>query len=154
MRIGSVNLYRHDNIIRPYTEHYQRGAGILPAFTGTVYQEGNGLGDILKSVFRFMLPIVSSGASTFLKSAAQGLGEGKSLGEAAKVSLAPMAKKLVGKTVRRVVQRGSERRTRAKTKRVYKRIKRRGLKRSRVVSKKRNLKRAKISTTAFLPSNF
>lgn len=163
MRIGSVNLYR-DEVIRPYPEHYQRGAGILPAFSGTVYQEGNGLGDILRSVFRLVLPIVSSGASTFLKSAAQGISEGKSLGDAAKGSLAPMAKKVVGKAVKRVVQSGSGRKrgrrrrrrnrkgqgqtggssgwrksrrkhhSKNRVKRVYKHKKRTGLKRKRVSS--------------------
>lgn len=145
MRIGSLNL-PHDQNVRTYVEHYQRGSGVLPAFEGSMYQDGNGLGDVLKSVFRAVLPIFTSGASTFLKSAAHGISEGKSLGDAAKESLAPAAKKVVGKAVKRVVQSGKGR----KKRRVYKR---KNIKRKRPQkAKKRYVKKRRIAT--ILPVNF
>lgn len=123
MRIGGI-LNQEDILLRPYPEHYQRGAGILPAFSGTVYQDGNGLGDILKSVARIILPILGSGAATFIKGTAHEISQGQSLGEAAKKSIAPTAKKIVGKAVKRVVQKGKGRRRR---RRVYKSRKRKNI---------------------------
>lgn len=156
MRIGSLNL-EHDALVRAYTQHYaasQRGSGILPAFEGTAYQDGSGLGDVLRSIFRTIFPIVTSGASTFLRGAAEGLGQGKSLGEAAKGALAPAAQDIVGNAVSKVMQRGSGRRKKqtkrkrgrpkAKKRRVYKRKKS-------SPSKKRHRKRRKLSIA---PINF
>lgn len=146
MRIGSLNL-PHDQQVRTYVEHYQRGSGILPAFEGSMYQDGNGLGDILKSVVRLVLPIVTSGASTFVKNTAHGLSEGKSLGDAATNSLGETAKKVVKKTVKRVVQKGKGRGGKCKMpNRVYKRKRQRPQK-----SKKRYTKRRKLT---ILPVNF
>ena len=105
MRIGSLNL-QHDALVRAYTQHYQGGSGILPAFEGSLYQDGSGIGDIFRSVFRAIFPIFSSGATTFLKGAAEGLSQGKSLGDAAKGALAPTAQDIIGNTVNRVMQKG------------------------------------------------
>ena len=48
---------------------------MLPAFDGSMYQDGNGLGDVLLSVFRTIIPIITSGATTFLRGAAEGLSQ-------------------------------------------------------------------------------
>ena len=144
MRIGSLNL-PHDALVRAYTQHYtatQSGSGILPAFEGSVYQDGSGLGDVLRSVFRAVFPIISSGASTFLRGAAEGLGQGKTLGDAAKGALAPTAQDIVGHAVNRITQKGGGRRKR----RVYKR------KHQTKPTKKRHFKRRELSD--FAPINF
>ena len=151
MRIGSLNL-PHDALVRAYTQHYtatQSGSGILPAFEGSVYQDGSGLGDVLRSVFRAVFPIISSGASTFLRGAAEGLGQGKSLGDAARGALAPTAQDIVGHAVNRITQKGGGRRRKRHQKpkrRVYKR------KHQTKTTKKRHHKRRKL--TKFAPINF
>ena len=153
MRIGSLNL-QHDALVRAYTQHYQGGSGILPAFEGSLYQDGSGIGDIFRSVFRAIFPIFSSGATTFLKGAAEGLSQGKSLGDAAKGALAPTAQDIIGNTVNRVMQKGSgrKRRKHSKKRKASHKKKRAVYKRKRkTASKKRHSKRRKLS---FDPVNF
>ena len=50
---------------------------------------GEGLGDILRGVFRFLLPVAKSVASKFITTAAQGLEKGSPLSQAAKSALLP-----------------------------------------------------------------
>ena len=69
IRIGSLNL-NHDALVQAYMAHYdgsgQVGYGMLPAFQGSMYQDGAALGDILRSFFRHVIPIVAPGAASFL----------------------------------------------------------------------------------------
>jgi len=47
-----------------YTEYYQAQlGGNIPVFRGGT-QRGAGLGDILRGIFRFFMPIVSKGAQS------------------------------------------------------------------------------------------
>ena len=155
MPIGRLNL-PDDALVGAYTQHYsasQYGGRLRPAFQGFVYQDGNGLGDVHRIVFRTIFPIINTGATTFLRGAAEGLGQGKSLGEAAKGAIGPAAQDLVGQTVSRVMQRGRGKRRRRKRKNagaVYKRKKTSKRKKS-TKSKKRHHKRRKISLA---PINF
>ena len=125
MRIGSLNL-PDDALVGAYTQHYsasQYGGRLRPAFQGFVYQDGNGLGDVHRIVFRTIFPIINTGATTFLRGAAEGLRQGNSIGEAVKGAIGPAAQVLVGQTVSLVVQRGRGKRRRHKRKRagaVYK----------------------------------
>ena len=70
-----------------------RGYGVLPVFRGDPVQQGKGLGDILKSVARFLIPIVApifgSAASSFITSTSDGIHEGRSLKESAKAAISP-----------------------------------------------------------------
>ena len=70
-----------------------RGYGGIPVFRGDAVQQGKGLGDILKAVARFLIPIVSpifgSAASRFISSTSDGLHEGKSLKDSAKAAISP-----------------------------------------------------------------
>ncbi len=50
---------------------------------------GEGLGDILKGVFRFILPVAKAAASKFITTAAQGIQKGSPLSQAAKSALLP-----------------------------------------------------------------
>lgn len=155
MRIGSLNL-QHDALVRAYTQHYagtQGGSGILPAFEGSMYQDGSGLGDVLRSVFRNVFPILASGATTFLRGAAEGLTQGKTLKDSALSALAPAAQDVVGSAIHRVTQRGSGRRRKRKSKRsTPKSPKRRVYKRKRKTSTKKRYKKRRKLTIA--PLNF
>ena len=75
--------------------------GALPVFHGSD-QYGEGLGDILRSVFRFLMPIASSAASKFIKTTSSGLDAGQSLGHAAKTSILPT----IGEAVLGAAQQG------------------------------------------------
>ena len=102
MRIGGMISARRrppQFLIRPYLEHYQRGAGILPAFSGSVYQEGNGFGDVMKSVVRAFLPMATRGAANFLEGTARNFAQGKSLSQAAETALAPRAMRMMKRVV-------------------------------------------------------
>ena len=70
-----------------------RGYGGIPVFRGDVVQQGKGLGDILRAVARFLIPIVSpifgSAASSFITNTSSGINEGKSLKDSAKAAISP-----------------------------------------------------------------
>ena len=120
---------------------------MLPAFEGSKDQDGNGLGDVLRSVFSTIFPIIISGATTFFRGADESLSHGKSVGEKGKGALGPAAQDLVGQTVSLLMQRGSGKRRKHKRKEagaVYKRIKKSKRQKS-TKSNKRNHKRRKIS---------
>ena len=61
---------------KAYHHHYR---GALPAFRGTIYQDGYGLGSIFGSLFRSAIPFLKSTAlsagKTLLKSGAQAIGD-------------------------------------------------------------------------------
>ncbi len=93
-----------DDLSDIYCKYYQnqrgggslpvfRGYGGIPVFRGDAVQQGKGLGDILKAVARFLIPIVSpifgSAASSFITSTSSGINEGKSLKESAKAAISP-----------------------------------------------------------------
>ena len=70
-----------------------RGYGSLPVFRGDPIQQGKGLGDILRAVARFLIPIVSpifgSAASKFITTTSDGINQGKSLKDSAKAAVSP-----------------------------------------------------------------
>ena len=53
--------------------------GMLPAYEGSMYQDVNGLSDVLRSVFRTIFPIITSGATTFLSEQPKDCVKGKVL---------------------------------------------------------------------------
>ena len=115
MRIGSLNL-NHDALVQAYVAHYdgsgQVGNGMLPAFQGSMYQDGAGLGDILRSFFRHVIPIVAPGAASFLSSAVQGLNDAQTFKQAALSGLAPATKTMVSSAAQKLSQSGSGRKRR------------------------------------------
>ena len=75
---------------RLYCRFYQNQiGGALPVFRGAPDQYGDGLGDILKGVFRFLLPIATSAASKFITTTSKNLDTGHTLKEAAKAAILP-----------------------------------------------------------------
>jgi hypothetical protein len=105
---------------------YQFGGAYMPVYSGESYQYGEGLGDILRGIGRFLLPIfapvAARAATSFINNASTGLSEGRNIGDAAKAALLPT----IGDTVNeakdvivRRAQRGSGK-PKPKRRRVYK----------------------------------
>lgn len=98
-------------------EHYlktksrqQRGSGSpyassYPVFRGAPLQYGSGLGNFFRSIGRFLIPIATSVASSFLTSAAQGIGEGKSIKEATKGALVPSIRSATSSLDEQIIKR-------------------------------------------------
>ena len=78
-----------DDCRKLYCQYYRNQiGGALPVFRGSD-PYGEGLGDILRGVFRFLLPVAKSAASKFITTAAQGIQKGSPLTQAAKSALLP-----------------------------------------------------------------
>jgi hypothetical protein len=78
-----------DDCQKAFCRYYRdQIGGALPVFHGSD-QYGDGLGDILRGVFRFLVPIAKSAASKFITSTSSGLDIGQSLGQAAKSAILP-----------------------------------------------------------------
>ena len=79
-----------------YLAHYksQHGGG-LRFFRGG-YQTGAGLGDILRRVFRFIVPVATTGLKTFATNAIGGVQSGMPLASAAKAALGPTVNAMAG----------------------------------------------------------
>jgi len=72
-----------------YTEYYQAQlGGNIPVFRGGT-QRGAGLGDILRGIFRFFMPIVSKGAQSLASNTFSGTMSGQPILQAAKNAIAP-----------------------------------------------------------------
>jgi len=122
-----------------------------------VYQTGNGFLDVLKGIGRFLFPIITSSAGSFISNAARRYNEeGKSIKEAAKESLRDAGAAGIEALGRQIQQKGKGRRRRSK--RIFlksqhlKKKKKSGSKRGRRVYKKRTAAAKKPRITDF--SNF
>ena len=98
-----------------YIEHYRaQVGGKLPVFRGSPFQRGEGLGDIFRAVLRFLLPVASTAATTFIKGTADELNQGATLKDAAKGALGDTLRSGVGRAVERLTT-GKGRSKRKKT---------------------------------------
>ena len=70
-----------------YKYYCSQYGGEIPIFRGG--QHGAGLGDILRSVFRFIAPIAFRGIATFASNAIHAHGQGASFKDAARGALKP-----------------------------------------------------------------
>ena len=94
----------------PQTQLYLRyysaqSGGSLPTFSGARRgQYGAGLGDILRGIFRTILPIAAHGASTFLNETlkAKESGSAQSWGAAAKSALGSTAENVVTNSLQKL----------------------------------------------------
>ena len=96
--------------MRYYTQQH---GGSLPIFRGGRHdqQEGAGLGDIFRGIFRFVAPIALRGLSSFAANTLRAQQQGVPLGEAAKAALLPA----IGEAARSAVgQAGGKRRAAAR----------------------------------------
>ena len=79
----------------------QYGGALYPVFRGgRQLQYGEGFGDIFKSIWTWVFPVVSSGAGTFLEEMVKKKGEGIGWKEAANSAIQP--------TIMEAVSRGAE----------------------------------------------
>ena len=94
-----------------YLRYYiAQSGGSLPTFAGARRgQHGAGLGDILRGIFRTILPIAAHGASTFLNETlkAKESGSGQSWGDAAKAALVSSAENVVTHSLQKLKTAGS-----------------------------------------------
>ena len=107
----------------------QYGGALYPVFRGSrQLQYGEGFGDIFKSVWKYVFPVVSSTAGTFLQELVKKKGEGVDWKESAKAAIKPTLMEAVSRGAEQVSkaiderkQSGSGRRRRRKRKHnVYK----------------------------------
>lgn len=90
--MATVNIKVYENVGSAYLQRYrdqQRGAGNIVFRGPRRWQRGDGFGDILRGIARFMLPVVVKGATAFAGEALDASERGASLGEAAKGALKP-----------------------------------------------------------------
>jgi hypothetical protein len=89
-----------------YCKYYQsQRGGEIPVFRGGT-QSGAGLGDILRGLFRFLMPVALRGISSFAGSTLAGTQAGMSLPNAARAAIVPAlsaAAGPAGPTVSRLV---------------------------------------------------
>ena len=87
--------YSRSEHMKMFEDMYLKQIGHgMPTFAGTQYQRGHGLGNILRSLTRFALPILKKGARSFGKQAlrtgmniAQDAMQGRNIKSAAKKHL-------------------------------------------------------------------
>ncbi len=84
---------------KKYVQHYMRG-GQIPVFAGG--QHGEGLGAVLKSAGRFLLPIIAGSAAKFVSSTAKGLRQGRSFKDATKGAIGPTLTGAIDGTVTKI----------------------------------------------------
>ena len=90
----------------------QRGNGFeIPVFRGSSrYQYGQGIGDVLRGIWRFipslarfLKPVAIKGAQTLLKSSSEAIKEGATVKDVIKSTLKPTVDAVLGATVDQVV---------------------------------------------------
>ncbi len=70
--------------------HPQAGGALFPVFRGSRQsQYGEGFGDIFKSIWKWVFPVVSNSAGTFLQEMVKSKAEGSNWKDAAKSALKP-----------------------------------------------------------------
>ncbi len=81
-------MVSQDALSQAYVDHYLQTGG-MNVFRGGQHQYGEGIGALLRSAARFLLPVAARTATKFISSAAQGVGSGNSLKDAALEALLP-----------------------------------------------------------------
>jgi hypothetical protein len=87
----SVNIHLNENVGAAYQQHYrQLQKGGTAVYRGQRrWQRGDGIGDVIRGITRFMLPAVMRGVTAFANETMDANERGVSLGDAAKGALKP-----------------------------------------------------------------
>ncbi len=86
----NVNIKLYEAVGSAYEQQYRKQNGGTTVFRGSRrWQRGDGVGEILRGIARFMLPVVLRGASAFAGETLDANERGESLGNAAKGALKP-----------------------------------------------------------------
>lgn len=145
--------------------------GRIPVYAGVDLQYGNGFGDILRGLFRWLVPVIApmafKTAGSFVSNTLKARDEGKDWGESMKSSISPALGTLVesggeaikrkmsgaGRKRRRKAQKGG---SRAKRRRIVRQSKKKKInrRRRRRVYKHPRKRRAKRKNIKQTPSNF
>ena len=114
-----------------YLKYYENQAGgSYPVFHGSrQLQYGAGFGDVLKGIFRFILPVVARGASTFLGDMMRNRDAGHDWKSSAKSAIGPTAQSVMSQVANQLPQQEGagkvrHRKQRTKKRRLYKGVKR------------------------------
>ena len=103
MDYSGVNRY-----LSLFESRLQQSGGSMsyPIYSGAIfYQNGSGFGDILRVIFRFILPIAAKGASTFLGETVKAHESGSDWRTAIKGAIAPTATTMLSRTAQAVSER-------------------------------------------------
>ena len=77
-------------------KHHYGGAAPFPVFRGSKQEQyGEGFGDVLQNIWRWIRPVISSAAGTFVSNLAQQKESGASWADAAKASIKPTITKSI-----------------------------------------------------------
>lgn len=82
------------------------GATDLPMFSGASrYQYGQGLGDVLRGIWRFFRPVAVKGAQTLLKAGSEAIKEGADVKDVLRSTLRPTMGVVLGATAEQLANR-------------------------------------------------
>ena len=91
-----------------YKFYSSQKGGDFPVFKGArFHQYGSGFGDILRGILRFVMPVLTRGAATFLGDVVQKRDHGSTWGDAAKSAIAPTAMSVLNEAANQTAQRGN-----------------------------------------------
>lgn len=127
--------------VEAFLRHYRGQYGLgFPVYRGERFQSGNGLGNILSGIGRFLLPILVPSAQAFISATAQQMNKGLGIKDAAKAALTPTWQTAALKTMEQVNKRltGKGRRRRRRNTKAKSKAK----SKSRVVKRKRTVYKA------------
>ena len=82
------------------------GAADIPVFAGAQrYQYGQGIGDVLRGIWRFFRPVALKGAQTLLKTTSEAIKEGATVNDVLKSTLKPTMGVVLGATAEQLARR-------------------------------------------------
>ncbi len=141
------HIYPNSQLCNTYLKYFQQ-VGSFPVFEGARHQHGAGLGTVIKSVGRFLFPIVASAANSFLGNTRRGVKRGHSIAGAAKAALMPTIGDVVQSTGSQI-KRKIKRRKVAGKRVAHKKISQKGGGKKKVYKAKRRSKKKRSSNRKF-----
>ena len=105
-----------------YNIYKSQTGGESHVFRGAKYmQYGSGFGDILRCLYRHVLPVAAKGTATFLTEVASNRHQGLDWNESVKNAIVPTVTSVISESVNQVRQRGGAKQRRRKRRKAPKR---------------------------------